>query len=110
MINDKNNNKGENGMALETLVLDSVGSCIDTESIVYPLNVDNSPDVHCGSHIDDVVNEWWDNLSPKDLTELTDWLVEHNSEHLTDEYTIEELMELEFIHNYESGSLDTLDF
>jgi|14BtaG_2_1085337.scaffolds.fasta_scaffold44851_2 hypothetical protein len=98
-------------MSLEVLVLDSVGSCVDTESIVYPMNVDNTPDVHNGSHIDDVVDEWWDNLSPEDLTLLTNWLVKHNVDCLIDsnEYTDEELMELEFISKYESGEYTDLD-
>lgn len=98
-------------MNMNTLILDSVGSCIDDTGVVYPMNVDNTPDTDNGTHIEDVVGEWWDNLSNGDLSELADWLVEHNIEYWSnnDEYTDEELMELEFISKYESGEYTDLD-
>ena len=48
--------------------LESVGSCIDTETgMTYPMYVDGSHDEEMGCHILDVENqEWWDNLSVED--------------------------------------------
>ena len=35
----------ENKMSLNVLVLESVGSCIDTDNVTHPLNVDGTPDM-----------------------------------------------------------------
>ena len=48
-------------------ILESVGSCIDSNGITYPLQSNNTPDLNCGVHIDECCDEWWDNLSNNDL-------------------------------------------
>ena len=53
-------------------ILESVGSCIDDYGITYPLQIDNTPDLNCGVHIDECSDEWWDNLSNDDLKLITE--------------------------------------
>ena len=65
-------------MSLNVLVLESVGSCIDTEGMVYPLNVDDTPDTNCGSDWLDTTDEWSESLSEEDAGLLNDWLLENN--------------------------------
>ena len=50
-------------MSLETLVLESVGSCIDCTGTTYPLNVDGTPDMSSGVHYSDVSEEFLNGLS-----------------------------------------------
>ena len=66
----------ENKMSLETLVLESVGSCIDCTGTTYPLNVDGTPDLNGGVHYSDVSEEFLNNLSFDDAAELNDWVYE----------------------------------
>ena len=63
----------ENKVSLETLVLESTGSCVDTNGVTYPLNVDGTPDTNSGVHFCDVSNEWFDSLSAKDYSEFLKW-------------------------------------
>jgi len=65
----------ENKMSLEVLVLESVGSCIDTSGITYPLNIDDTPDIDNGVHIDDCDTEWLDALSSEDLNAMNTWVI-----------------------------------
>ena len=65
-------------MSLEVLVLESVGSCIDTDGIVYPMNTDNTPDTNCGVDWLDTSDEWSSSLSNEDAALLDDWLLEIN--------------------------------
>mgnify|MGYP003628916372 CR=1 FL=1 len=68
----------ENKMSLEVLMLESVGSCIDTNGITYPLNIDDTPDLNSGVHIDDCDPEWFAGLSDSDRIELDNfWLNMH---------------------------------
>ena len=62
-------------MSMEVLVLESVGSCVDTEGMIYPMNVDNTPDLNCGGHIEDTCDEWFEALSEEDAGLLDDWLI-----------------------------------
>ena len=65
-------------MSLEVLMLESVGSCIDTNGITYPLNTDGTPDTDAGVHIDDCDPEWFNGLSDPDRVELDNfWLNMH---------------------------------
>jgi len=95
-------------MSLEVLVLDSVGSCIDTDGVVYPLNVDDTPDTYSGVDWLDTSDEWSESLSEEDAGLLNDWLLENNYSVDVD-YSDEELMELEFLSRYESGEITDLD-
>ena len=53
-------------MGLKVTMLESVGSAITDDSIVYPLKVDNTPDMNMGVHLDDCSGEWWARLSISD--------------------------------------------
>ena len=70
-------------MSVKTLVLESVGSCIDCAGITYPLNVDGTPDLNDGVHYSDVCEEWLNGLSFNDAAELNDWVYDMCG----DEYT-----------------------
>jgi hypothetical protein len=53
------------------IYLDSVGSFIDiVTKIVYPAKTQNTPDMEMGISLDEVVDEWFDGLSSKDLKNL----------------------------------------
>ena len=66
----------ENKMSMNVLVLESVGSCVDTNGVTYPLNVDGTPDMNSGVHFCDVSNEWFDSLSTKDYSEFLKWHID----------------------------------
>ena len=70
-------------MSLNVLVLESVGSCVDPDGMIYPLNVDGTPDTNCGVHYSEVSEEWLNSLSVMDAVELNDWVYEKCG----DEYT-----------------------
>ena len=72
----------ENKMSLETLMLESVGSCIDCNGMTYPLNVDGTPDMNVGMavHVGDCNDEWFGALSSEDLSEMSDWVITNNKE------------------------------
>ena len=53
-------------MSLKVTILKSVGSAVTNEGIVYPLNVDGTPDMNMGVHLDDCSGEWWARLSIDD--------------------------------------------
>ena len=63
-------------MSMEVLVLESVGSCVDTDGIVYPMNVDNTPDLNGGSYFEDTTDEWSESLSEEDAGSLDYWMIE----------------------------------
>ena len=65
-------------MSLNVLVLESVGSCIDEDGTVYPMNTDNTPDTNCGVDWLDTTDEWQESLSEEDCGLLNDWLLENN--------------------------------
>ena len=65
-------------MSLNVLVLESVGSCMDTDGIVYPMNVDDTPDLECGVDWLDTTDEWSESLSEEDAGLLDDWLLKNN--------------------------------
>ena len=65
-------------MSIEVLVLESVGSCVDTDGMVYPMNVDDTPDLNGGSDFLDTTDEWSEALSEEDAGLLDDWLLENN--------------------------------
>jgi hypothetical protein len=58
------------------LKLNSVGSTIDTKTnIVYPQNIDGTPDLNCGVHLAECSNEWYVSLNRSDnkkIMELTE--------------------------------------
>ena len=66
----------ENKMSMNVLVLESVGSCIDTDNVTHPLNVDGTPDLSSGVHYKDTSEEFLNNLSFDDAAELNDWVYE----------------------------------
>ena len=72
----------ENKMSMNVLVLESVGSCIDTDNVTHPLNEDGTPDMYDGMsvHVGDCNDEWLGALSSEDLTELNSWVVKNNKE------------------------------
>ena len=65
-------------MSLNVLVLESVGSCIDEDGTVYPMNVDGTPDTNCGVDWVETSDEWSESLSNEDAALLDDWLLENN--------------------------------
>jgi hypothetical protein len=67
--------KGNN---MSYLVLESVGSCIDTDGVVYPMNVDDTPDTNGGVDWIDTSDEWSESISEEDTTLLDEWLLENN--------------------------------
>ena len=66
----------ENKMSLNVLMLESVGSCIDTDNVTHPLNIDGTPDMNSGVHYKDTSEEFLNNLSFDDAAELNDWVYE----------------------------------
>ena len=64
--------------SVNILELESVGSCIDTDGIVSPMNVDGTPDTNCGVDWIDTSDEWSESLSEDDCGLLNDWLLENN--------------------------------
>ena len=50
----------------QVMILESVGSCIDEEGCIYPLNCDGTPDFMITYHLDDVDEEFWDTISDED--------------------------------------------
>ena len=73
----------ENKMSLNVLMLESVGSCVDSNGTTYPLNVDGTPDTNSGVHYNDVSEEFLNGLSFDDAAELNDWVYDECG----DEYT-----------------------
>ncbi len=63
--------------------LNSVGSTITNEGLVFPMNCNESPetsseaDEMMGVNVFETTNEWIENLSSEDLTSLIDFLDEH---------------------------------
>ena len=70
----------ENKMSMNVLVLESVGSCIDTNNVTHPLNVDGTPDMNDGMavHVGECNDEWFSALSPEDLSEMSGWVIKNN--------------------------------
>ena len=60
---------------MNALVLESVGSCIDEDGTVYPMNTDNTPDTNSGVDWLDTTDEWSEALSEDDAGLLGDWLI-----------------------------------
>ena len=50
----------------QVIILESVGSCIDDDGNVYPLNCDGTPDLMITCHVDEQDEEFWDNISDED--------------------------------------------
>ena len=65
-------------MSLNVLVLESVGSCIDEDGTVYPMNVDGTPDTNCGVDWVETSDEWSEAVSNEDSELLDNWLTENN--------------------------------
>ena len=72
----------ENKMSMNVLVLESVGSCIDTNNVTHPLNEDGTPDMYDGMdvHVGDCNDEWFGALSSEDLSEMSGWVFKNNKE------------------------------
>ena len=53
------------------IYLDSVGSFLDVDNdMVYPANLDDTPDYRCGVELDELGSEWIESLSEKDKSQL----------------------------------------
>ena len=65
-------------MSMNVLMLESVGSCVDSKGIIYPLNVDGTPDMNSGVDWLDTTDEWSESLSEEDAGLLDDWLLKNN--------------------------------
>ena len=70
----------ENKMSMNVLMLVSVGSCIDTDNMVYPLDTNNNPDFDMGVHVGYTTDEWLGSLSLDDVTEMNEWVWKNNKE------------------------------
>ena len=60
---------------MNVLVLESVGSCVDKKGMIYPMNVDNTPDTNSGVDWLDTTDEWSESLSEEDAGLLDAWLI-----------------------------------
>ena len=67
-------------MSMNVLMLVSVGSCIDTDNMVYPLDTNNNSDFDMGVHVGYTTDEWLGSLSLDDVTEMNEWVWENNKE------------------------------
>ena len=65
-------------MSLNVLILESVGSCVNSKGIVYPLSIDGTPDTDNGIDWLETTDEWSESLSEKDAGLLDDWLIKYN--------------------------------
>ena len=87
MIEKENINKGEKIM--NYIDLNSVGSTITDEGMVFPIDCSEAPETASeaeemmGVHIMDCDDEWWTNMSCEDAVKLFPFLAE------TDVYDIE---------------------
>ena len=68
----------ENKMSMNVLMLESVGSCIDTDNMVYPLDVNNNPCFDDGVHVGMTTDEWLGSLSMDDTTAMNEWVWKQN--------------------------------
>ena len=69
--------------AYPAVVLESVGSVLDSQGMVYPLNEDGSYDISLGSssfnnsftgvELEDCSPEWWSRIDVKDRAACIDW-------------------------------------
>ena len=75
-------NKKENKMSMNVLMLESVGSCIDADNVIYPLNVDGTPDMYDGMavNVGDCNDEWLGALSSGDRSAMNEWVLKNNKE------------------------------
>ena len=68
--------------------LDSVGSTVTNEGLVFPIDITEAPetaseaDEMMGVHIYDLDNEWFHNLSSVDLKSFFNFIVEVNSDNM----------------------------
>ena len=60
---------------MNVLVLESVGSCVDTDGVVYPMYTDDTPDLNCGTEFIYTTDEWSETLSEEDAGLLDAWLI-----------------------------------
>ena len=69
-------------MSMNVLMLESVGSCVDTDNVTHPLNVDGTPDMDEGmsAHVGDCNDEWLGALSSEDLSAMNEWVWKNNKE------------------------------
>ena len=80
MIERENIKKGEN---MSFIDLDSVGSTVTSEGLVFPQDISEAPttaseaDEMMGVNVFETTNEWIESLSSDDLTELISFLDEH---------------------------------
>ena len=89
-------------MSLNVLVLESVGSCMDEDGTVYPMNTDNTPDTNCGVDWLDTTDEWQESLSEEDCGLLNDWLLENN--YSVESFNVLEELESLVDNNPDDGS------
>ena len=68
----------ENKMSMNILVLESVGSCVDSNGITYPLQTDGTPDTNNSVHFSDCEQEWFDGMSEDDYSAFLEWHTEHS--------------------------------
>ena len=55
---------------INVILLESVGSCIDKDGNIYPLNCDGSPDLMITCHVDEQDEEFWDTISDNDSARI----------------------------------------
>ena len=71
-----------------TMDLDSVGSYITKDLLVFPLDISEAPETAaeaeemCGVHIYDLTDEWFVSLSSEDLTDFFQFLEVVNSDNM----------------------------
>ena len=73
----RNDNKGEN---MSFIDLDSVGSTVTSEGMVFPIDCSETPETASeaeemmGVHIYDLTDEWWSSLSFVDGTDVLEFI------------------------------------
>ena len=67
---------------LSYIGLESVGSIVTEQGIVFPTDISEAPETASdaefmsGVHIMDCCDEWWENMSMEDMTDLFPFLAE----------------------------------
>ena len=109
MIGKGNINKGEKNMSF--IDLDSVGSTITSEGLVFPIDCSEAPETASeaeemmGVHIYDLTDEWWSSLSFVDGTDVLEFIELNTHEIIEGPFKVWKEKKLDLI-----GSVDMLSY
>ena len=97
MIERENIKKGEKMVlmnGLDYIELDSVGSTLTKDLLVFPTDCSEAPETAgeaeemCGVHIYDLTDEWWSNLSFVDGTDVLEFIELNTTEIIEGPYSV----------------------